>query len=113
MDIKDIETVEQAKALAFDCIQAIEMQQNNLRALQMRISELAEVDNKKQNKDMKPKTNNPLEKLTGSPSATAVSDVAKGGQPKTDDEMDKAYQELNGEVRQGIKPEMEAILILL
>ena len=47
MDIKDIETVEQAKALAFDCIQAIEMQQNNLRALQMRISELAEVDNKK------------------------------------------------------------------
>lgn len=58
---------------------------------------------------MKPKTNNPLEKLTGSPSATAVSDVAKGGQPKTDDEMDKAYQELNGEVRQGIKPEMEAI----
>ena len=47
MDIKDIKTVEQAKALAFDCIQAIEMQQNNLRALQMRISELAEVDNKK------------------------------------------------------------------
>jgi len=42
MDIKDIKTVEQAKALAFDCIQAIEMQQQNLRALQVRIGELAE-----------------------------------------------------------------------
>lgn len=42
MDIKDIKTVEQAKALAFDCIQAIEMQQQNLRALQQRIAELAE-----------------------------------------------------------------------
>jgi len=39
MDIKDITTVEQAKALAFDCIQAIEQQQNNLRALQGRIQE--------------------------------------------------------------------------
>ena len=42
MDIKDIKTVEQAKALAFDCIQAIEQQQQNLRALQARMVELAE-----------------------------------------------------------------------
>jgi len=42
MDIKDIKTVEQAKALAFDCIQAIEQQQTNLRLLQARIVELAE-----------------------------------------------------------------------
>lgn len=40
MDIKDIKTVEQAKALAFDCIQAIELQQANLRALQARMVEL-------------------------------------------------------------------------
>jgi len=40
MDIKDIKTVEQAKALAFDCIQAIEQQQANLRALQARMAEL-------------------------------------------------------------------------
>jgi len=40
MDIKDIKTVEQAKALAFDCIQAIEQQQANLRALQARMVEL-------------------------------------------------------------------------
>lgn len=42
MKLEDITTVEQAKALAFDCIQAIEMQQQNLRALQVRIGELAE-----------------------------------------------------------------------
>ena len=42
MDIKDIKTVEQAKALAFDCIQAIEQQQVNLRALQARMAELEE-----------------------------------------------------------------------
>lgn len=40
MDIKDIKTVEQAKSLAFDCIQRIEMEQNNLRALQARIQQL-------------------------------------------------------------------------
>lgn len=40
MDIKDIKTVEQAKSLAFDCIQRIEMEQNNLRALQGRIAQL-------------------------------------------------------------------------
>lgn len=42
MELKDITTVEQAKALAFDCIQAIEQQQTNLRLLQARIVELAE-----------------------------------------------------------------------
>ena len=42
MDIKDIKTVEQAKALAFDCIQQIEIQQSNLRTLQQKIVELQE-----------------------------------------------------------------------
>jgi len=41
MDIKDIKTIEQAKALAFDVIQRIEIEQNNLRALQQRIAELS------------------------------------------------------------------------
>ena len=49
MDIKDIKTVEQAKALAFDAIQRIEIEQNNLRALQQRIVQLEqakpEIDN--------------------------------------------------------------------
>ena len=40
LQVEDIKTVEQAKALAFDCIQQIEMQQNNLRVLQARITEL-------------------------------------------------------------------------
>jgi len=43
MQLSDIKTVEQAKALAFDAIQAIEQQQANLRALQQRIIELSEV----------------------------------------------------------------------
>lgn len=42
MKLEDITTVEQAKALAFDCIQAIEQQQANLRALQQRIAQLSE-----------------------------------------------------------------------
>ena len=42
MKLEDVKTVEQAKALAFDCIQTIEMQQQNLRALQQRIVELGE-----------------------------------------------------------------------
>ena len=41
MDIKEIKTVEQAKALAFDAIQRIEIEQNNLRNLQQRIAELS------------------------------------------------------------------------
>jgi hypothetical protein len=42
MQLEDIKTVEQAKALAFDCIQRIEVEQNNLRVLQARIQELNE-----------------------------------------------------------------------
>lgn len=41
MKLEDVKTVEQAKALAFDCIQTIELQQQNLRALQARIDELS------------------------------------------------------------------------
>lgn len=40
MQLSEIKTVEQAKALAFDAIQRIEIEQNNLRALQQRIIEL-------------------------------------------------------------------------
>ena len=40
MKLEDIKTIEQAKAMAFDCIQAIEQQQVNLRALQQRIAQL-------------------------------------------------------------------------
>lgn len=42
MKLEDITSVEQAKALAFDAIQRIEIEQNNLRALQQRIVELTE-----------------------------------------------------------------------
>jgi len=42
MKLEDITTIEQAKALAFDAIQRIEIEQNNLRALQQRIAELSE-----------------------------------------------------------------------
>lgn len=40
MKLEDIKTAEQAKALAFDTIQRIEIEQANLRALQVRIQEL-------------------------------------------------------------------------
>lgn len=40
MQLSEIKTVEQAKALAFDAIQRIEIEQNNLRALQQRIVQL-------------------------------------------------------------------------
>lgn len=47
MQLSEIKTVEQAKALAFDAVQRIEIEQNNLRALQQRIAELqAEVKKK-------------------------------------------------------------------
>lgn len=42
MDIKDIKTAEQAKALAYDCLQRIEIEQRNLQALNARIAELSE-----------------------------------------------------------------------
>ena len=47
MKLEDITTIEQAKALAFDCIQAIEMQQQNLRALQQRIGEIQQAPKSK------------------------------------------------------------------
>lgn len=51
MQLSEIKTVEQAKALAFDAIQRIEIEQNNLRALQQRMIELEneepEVEKKK------------------------------------------------------------------
>lgn len=40
MQLSEIKTIEQAKAMAFDAIQRIEIEQNNLRALQARIQEL-------------------------------------------------------------------------
>lgn len=40
MQLSEIKTVEQAKAMAFDAIQRIEIEQNNLRALQQRIAQL-------------------------------------------------------------------------
>jgi len=42
MQLSEIKTVEQAKALAFDAIQRIEIEQQNLRALQQRIAELSD-----------------------------------------------------------------------
>lgn len=43
MDITKITDVKELKALAFDAIEQIEIQQNNLRALQQRLAELAKV----------------------------------------------------------------------
>ena len=40
MTLEDIKTVEQAKSMAFDCIQRIEIEQRNLSALQQRIVQL-------------------------------------------------------------------------
>lgn len=39
--LNDIKSIETCKALAFDAIQRIEIEQNNLRALQARMSELS------------------------------------------------------------------------
>lgn len=40
--LNDIKSIETCKALAFDAIQRIEIEQNNLRALQQRIVELSD-----------------------------------------------------------------------
>lgn len=40
MQLSEIKTIQECKALAFDAIQRIEIEQNNLRALQVRIQEL-------------------------------------------------------------------------
>lgn len=42
MQLSETKTVEQAKALAFDAIQRIEIEQNSLRALQQGTVELSE-----------------------------------------------------------------------
>ena len=40
MDIQKVTDVKELKAMAFDTLQAIEIQQNNLRLIQQRIAEL-------------------------------------------------------------------------
>lgn len=47
-----------------------------------------------------------LQELTGSPSPTAVSDVAKGGKPQTLNEFDDAYHDMSSAVKSGDAPEM-------
>lgn len=40
MDLQKITDIKELKALAFDTLQALELQQNNLRLIQQRIAEL-------------------------------------------------------------------------
>lgn len=47
-----------------------------------------------------------LQELTGSPSPTAVSDVAKGGKPQTLNEFDDAYHTMSSSVKVGHTSEM-------
>ena len=47
MDLTKETNVEKLKAMAFDAIQAMEVQQQNLRALQQRIAQLEEEPKKK------------------------------------------------------------------
>lgn len=47
-----------------------------------------------------------LQELTGSPSPTAVSDVAKGGKPQTLNEFDDAYHTMSSKVKVGHTSEM-------
>ncbi len=47
MDISQITDMKELKALAFDALQAIEVQQNNLRLIQQRIAELEQEQTKK------------------------------------------------------------------
>ena len=47
MDIAKVTNVIELKALAFDTLQAIEMQQNNLRLIQQRLAELEQEQEKK------------------------------------------------------------------
>lgn len=48
-----------------------------------------------------------LQELTGSPSPTAVSDVAKGGKPQTLNEFDDAYHTMSSAVKVGHTSEMK------
>lgn len=47
MDISKVTDLKELKALAFDTLQAIEVQQNNLRLIQQRIAELEQEPKKK------------------------------------------------------------------
>ena len=47
MDLNKEQNVEKLKSMAFDAIQAMEVQQQNLRALQQRIAQLEEEPKKK------------------------------------------------------------------
>lgn len=47
MDITKVTDLKELKALAFDTLQAIELQQNNLRIIQQRIAELEQEAQKK------------------------------------------------------------------
>ncbi len=47
MDIQKITDIKELKALAFDTLQAIEVQQNNLRIIQQRLAELEQQTPKK------------------------------------------------------------------
>jgi hypothetical protein len=40
MDLQKVTDIKELKALAFDTLQALELQQNNLRLIQQRIAEL-------------------------------------------------------------------------
>ena len=51
MKLEDITTIEQAKALCYDAIQRIEIEQNNLRALQQRIAEIQQAPKEKDNNE--------------------------------------------------------------
>lgn len=47
MDIQKITDIKELKALAFDTLQAIEVQQNNLRIIQQRLAEVEQQGSKK------------------------------------------------------------------
>lgn len=50
MDISTISDINQLKAMAYDTLQAIELQQNNLRLIQQRIVELEQSASEKKSK---------------------------------------------------------------
>ena len=47
MDISKVTDIKELKAFAFDALQVIEVQQNNLRLIQQRIAELEQQEEKK------------------------------------------------------------------
>lgn len=50
MDISTISDINQLKAIAYDTLQAIDLQQNNLRLIQQRIAELEQAGSDKKGK---------------------------------------------------------------